>query len=128
MTSKLAVGIRAAADEEIRRVGPDTVERLYRFPADFSGFAGHFPGFPILPAVVQIQTAHALAEDHLQAPLRLAAVESAKFLLQLPPAVEIAVECRLRRREGRLLCDARLRRGGELAATFTLELAEGEAG
>lgn len=128
MTSRMAVAIRAAAQEEIRSTGPDTIERICRFPADFAGFAGHFPGFPIVPAVAQLQTAQCLVEDHLGRPLRLAAVVSAKFLLQLRPEEEIAVECRLRRPDGRLLADVRLRRGEALAAVFTLELAEGEEG
>ncbi len=37
-----------------RITGDDKWEKEYIFPADFIGFAGHFPGNPILPAIVQI--------------------------------------------------------------------------
>ena len=124
--SSLTRAIRAGAVGEIRETGPGTVERSYRFPAEFPGFAGHFPGYPIVPAIVQLQAALCLAEDWLGAPLRLAAVENAKFLLQLRPQEEIMVECRERRRDGRLTCEARLRRGEEVAASFVLMLAAGE--
>ncbi len=33
-----------------------------RFPADFPGFQGHFPGNPILPAIVQLATVRFLAD------------------------------------------------------------------
>lgn len=120
---KMKDGIRAAAIEAIRAIKPDTVQRRFIFPSEFPGFAGHFPGFPILPAIVQVQTAFCLAEDWLGAPLRLLGVENAKFLLQLRPGEEINVECRERRRDGQLVCDGRLWRAEELAASFQLILA-----
>lgn len=120
---KMTDGIRAAAIEAIRALNSDTVQRRYIFPAEFPGFAGHFPGFPILPAIVQVQTALCLAEDWLGAPLRLLGVENAKFLQQLRPGEEILVECRDRRRDGQLVYDGRLWRTGELAASFQLILA-----
>ncbi len=99
------------------------MQRSYRFGAEFPGFAGHFPGYPIVPAIVQLQAALCLAEDWKGVPLRLATVENAKFFLQLRPGQEIVVECRESRRDGRPACEVRLRSGEELAASFILVLA-----
>jgi 3-hydroxyacyl-[acyl-carrier-protein] dehydratase len=124
--TRMTEAIRAAAQDEIREIEAGTAQRTYLFSHDFPGFAGHFPGYPILPAIVQLQIALCLAEDYQGAPLTLAGVENAKFLQQLRPAEKIRVQCRLRRRDGRPVGDGRLWRGEELAASFLLLLAEAE--
>lgn len=126
MTNSLAEAIRAAVLGEIRTVAPDTVEGEFRFPAGFPGFAGHFPGYPILPAVVQMLTALCLAEDWGGRPLRLLAVEHAKFMMPLGPQQKIVVQCRERRKADRRLLDARLCREEQLAASFTLVVVDRE--
>lgn len=123
MTSRLREAIRKSALGAVRE-GGDAAERDHSFPGDFPGFDGHFPGFPILPGVAQIQAALVLAEEWRGVPLRLAAVESAKFLLQIRPGETVTVQVREKRRGDRLFLDARLMRDGELAASFTLTLEE----
>lgn len=118
--SALSKAIRGCALGPLRETGTETAERDHSFPAGFPGFEGHFPGFPILPGVAQIQAALCLAEDWRGAPLRLAAVESAKFLLQIRPEEPVTVLVREKRRGDRLSLDARLLRDGEVAASFTL--------
>ena len=53
-TSDLTAAIRAAAVGDIERRADGSIRQRYVFNADFPGFSGHFPGRPILPAVVQI--------------------------------------------------------------------------
>jgi 3-hydroxyacyl-[acyl-carrier-protein] dehydratase len=118
--------IEAAAIGPAEMPEAETAIRRFRFAETFAGFAGHFPGYPILPAVAQVLIVLTLAEAHHGGRLRLLAVENAKFLLQLRPGQPITVECRQRERSGRLCYEARLRRGEETAATLTLAVAAQE--
>jgi 3-hydroxymyristoyl/3-hydroxydecanoyl-(acyl carrier protein) dehydratase len=56
-------------------------------PAELAYFAGHFPGMPILPGVVQIDWAVRYASQHLALSGDFVALENIKFLaLVLPDA------------------------------------------
>ncbi len=125
--NELRKGITAAAVDDIVVVGPETVTRRYRFPAGFVGFSGHFPGDPVLPAIAQMRTVVSLAEEHSGRVLRLAAVESAKFISPIHPCDEVRVRCRRRTDAGKHLYDATLSVDGKTAAAFLLHLTdEGE--
>ena len=50
-----------------------------RVPVDLAYFSGHFPSTPVLPGVVQVQWAQALAAQALQIPPRFAGMEVLKF-------------------------------------------------
>jgi 3-hydroxyacyl-[acyl-carrier-protein] dehydratase len=57
------------------------------FPPDFIGFAGHFPGNPVLPGIAQI-----MAVLHACGPgLRLRAVKNCKFLRPVVPGERLSV-------------------------------------
>ena len=121
--------IVASAVDKIKVAASGTVTRRYCFGEDFIGFAGHFPGYPILPAFVQILTALTLAEEQRGHPLELAAVENAKFHIRLLPEQEINVECKEKLIRGNPVCEARLTVAEGLAAGFRLSFAEkGSAG
>lgn len=124
--NELQRGIAASAVSDITAVEPDTVARRYRFSGDFAGFSGHFPGYPILPAVVQLLTLVSLAGEREGRPLRLAAVEDARFLTPIRPDQEVLVQYRLRPAAGKQLYDARLTVADKTAATFLIELAPPE--
>jgi 3-hydroxyacyl-[acyl-carrier-protein] dehydratase len=119
-------GIRASAAGEIARTGPETVARRYRFAPGFIGFSGHFPGDPILPAIVQVCAVVSLAEEESGKALRLAAVRSAKFLSPIRPDEDVWIRYRRRVEPGMHICDATLSVAGKTVAVFQLELAEGE--
>jgi 3-hydroxymyristoyl/3-hydroxydecanoyl-(acyl carrier protein) dehydratase len=72
--------------------GP-TVEGRCQFPPGFPGFDGHFPGDPILPGFLHIQTALDLL--HLAAAVpaaaALAGVENAKFTRPIRPHEEVTI-------------------------------------
>ena len=59
------------------------------FDADAFYFQGHFPGFPILPGVVQLGTAHHFAEVFERVPLRLSLVKKLKFSRLVRPGETI---------------------------------------
>jgi 3-hydroxyacyl-[acyl-carrier-protein] dehydratase len=121
--SRLREAIQLSAIGSASGEFPETVERSYRFGADFPGFAGHFPAYPVLPAVVQILTALLLVEEQGGGELELLSVENAKFLQQLRPDEEIVVSCRQRMKGEAQAIDARLSRGGQPAASFLLLVA-----
>jgi len=78
-------GIRASAAGTSRESDRNGRPPLPLRPG-FIGFSGHFPGNPILPAIVQVCAVVSLAEEEGGKPLRLAAVRSAKFLSRFAPA------------------------------------------
>lgn len=64
------------------------IRQCFFFPDDFVGFAGHFPGNPILPAFVQICMARILWKEHSDSPF---IVKSAKFVRLMRPCEEISM-------------------------------------
>jgi acyl-CoA synthetase (AMP-forming)/AMP-acid ligase II len=56
-----------------------------RAPPTLVHFAGHFPGLPILPGVVQIDWAMRLATDHVPGVRALASIDQLKFKAPVPP-------------------------------------------
>jgi len=118
--NKIKKEIILSATSGIEESQPDTIKQRYRFSHDFIGFSGHFPGNPILPAVVQILMALTLTEKYKGYPLKAASVEKAKFRIPLQPDQEIEVACR-QRSVGKLTgCDARLSISEGLAASFRI--------
>jgi len=119
--------IVSSAIDVMVETASDTVKKRYRFGPNFIGFSGHFPGYPILPAFVQILTAQTLVEEQKGHPLELAGIENAKFHIQLRPDQDIDVECRHRQIRGKLGCEARLKVDDGLASSFVMFFLE-EAG
>ncbi|OIO74023.1 MAG: hypothetical protein AUJ57_03150 [Zetaproteobacteria bacterium CG1_02_53_45] len=65
-------------------------------PADHPCFEGHFPGFPVFPAVAQLSLlTEAIAILH-GGRCVIAAIASAKFLSPLGPGATVIVELRQR--------------------------------
>lgn len=58
------------------------------FKKDSSIFAGHFPGYPVLPGVCLIKIVAGLLEQFLGRKVRLKSVVNAKFLNLITPEAE----------------------------------------
>ncbi len=119
--NQMRTEIRAAA------LAPAQIETMsgeqnFCFAAEFVGFDGHFPEFPILPAMVQMLIAQVLAEAVVGQPLTLASLGRAKFMQQLHPGVQIDVRVRCRDKDNGIHCASELLVAGTLAASFTLKL------
>ena len=99
-----------------------TLEGRYCFEDNFTGFAGHFPGHPILPAIVEILTVISLISEQTGCRQRLRAVEDARFLNPVQPNQVLLVRCRQRTVKGKLLYDAQLTVGETTTATLLIEL------
>lgn len=76
----------------VRRPDDDTAVLALRVCEDIAHFAGHFPGFPILPGIVQLDWAVRFADDHLPAFARrgtFRALEQVKFQSLVLPGKEL---------------------------------------
>ena len=63
----------------------DTFHYELRVPPTLAHFAGHFPGLPILPGVVQVDWAIRLAADHLPTVRAVASIDRLKFMAPVAP-------------------------------------------
>jgi 3-hydroxyacyl-[acyl-carrier-protein] dehydratase len=115
----LREAIRGSALGRVHVTEPDVAVGRFRFEAGFAGFEGHFPGRPLLPAVVQLMAALQVAEEAwgLGAGGGLS-VDRAKFLLPLEPGAEVQVQCT--RRAGGAALQVRVHGEEGLAGSFTL--------
>ena len=121
--NELLRGIAAASLGAVTKDETGMLQGRYLFTEGFAGFAGHFPGYPILPAIVEILTVARLVGEAAGCRQRLVAVEQAKFLSPVRPDQELLVRCRPRTVKGKLLYDAQLTVGDRTTASLLLELA-----
>lgn len=92
--SSVAGAIRDAAVGEIERGTDGSFRQRYVFGADFIGFTGHFPGRPILPAVLQIMAACLLVEAATGSRVLPTSIERAKFVNPIVPGALVEIRCR----------------------------------
>jgi 3-hydroxyacyl-[acyl-carrier-protein] dehydratase len=120
--------ILANADTRVRPVeagrGPEVT---FRFGSDFTGFQGHFPGHPVLPAFVQLLTGECALSLYRARPWRLRRVLRSKFLRTVRPDEAVTVTWQEQARDDRLCCSFTLLANGEKAAVFSLEFAVEES-
>lgn len=121
-TSDLTEAIRAAAVGVIERPPDGSVRQRYVFSADFPGFSGHFPGRPILPAVLQIMAANLLVEAATGQRLLSTAIERAKFVQPIVPGAVVEITCRRVVGAGADLWETRIDSDRQPAASFSLTL------
>ena len=97
-----------------------TATALLCCPADFPGFAGHFPDQPILPAVLQLLAVRLLAESLLETPLTPVNGDRLKFKGMVGP--DELVNLRVSRRDlaGPLKIEFSLDKTGAPVASGTL--------
>ena len=65
------------------------------FPETYIGFEGHFPGYPLLPGVIQLKTVKLLSQLALGRDLALKRLEYAKFKERALPANRLRTEGKL---------------------------------
>ncbi len=99
-----------------------SVSASFRFPTAFTAFSGHFPGYPILPAFVQILIAIVLIEEIDRRPLELKSIEKAKFLAEIKPDQTITVECAPAGVDDQRKWKVKIMLADRTAASFTISL------
>ncbi len=118
--SDMYAEILACAVDEVSRRDDGTYERSFRFPETFTGFDGHFPGQPILPAIVQLLMAQAAITEQADGPISLVEVRSAKFREMLKPDQLICLAWTEKPYEDRFLCKVKLSIEQAAVVSFTL--------
>lgn len=64
---------------------------IFDFPAAYSGFKGHFPGKPVLPAIVQLATVRFLTECVLECEVMPVSYRRIKFRGMIQPGDKVVV-------------------------------------
>jgi 3-hydroxyacyl-[acyl-carrier-protein] dehydratase len=95
-------------------------EQNYVFPEGFIGFQGHFPGNPILPAIVQLMTARQSIAGQLGCEVAVTKVTRAKFHEIIRPESIVTVVWNIRQQENGYACKCVLEAGGKAASSFNL--------
>ena len=111
----------AACGSSLEADGQDWVRR-YVFGPDFVGFDGHFPGQPMLPALVQLMAGAQCAADACGEPVAPIGAARAKFLRPVLPGEPMTVRVRLADRGSRLHATVSIDVLGERASSFQLTL------
>lgn len=122
--NELINAVKRSALGPAQKTGPDTISGRYLFTEDFPGFSGHFPGYPILPAVVQLIAAQCVIEEHRGGEIHPASIRNAKFLQEIRPGKEITIQCTDRRIEGALGSRIEIYSEGKTAASFFMTFTE----
>jgi 3-hydroxymyristoyl/3-hydroxydecanoyl-(acyl carrier protein) dehydratase len=91
-----------AAELLDERVADGTWTLRLRLPPALAHFAGHFPGAPVLPGVLQVQWALALAAPRLGVAPRCREMAALKFQRLLRPGDVVELELRLDAARGKL--------------------------
>ena len=68
------------------------VELKVKFSKTSNYFRGHFPGYPILPGVVQVFFAHFLAQFYFDMDLDFSKLKKIKFSKLIHPEIEIVIK------------------------------------
>jgi 3-hydroxyacyl-[acyl-carrier-protein] dehydratase len=101
---------------------PGEFTASFVFPPEFCGFAGHFPGNPVLPGIAQIMAVlHACGAE---APHALLAVKSCKFLRPVGPDERVVASGNKIGTAGGIMITAKIWAGDAVCAAMTLSVAE----
>lgn len=109
--------------DRIRAIEAETIEAESRVPEESPVFEGHFPGYPILPGVLMVETMAQtggwllLALNGMAAMPFLSKVEEAKFRGFVGPGAALAVTARRSHDgSGYAVVEARIESGGRRIA------------
>lgn len=85
------------------------VKGEWNFPLSFSGFQGHFPSQPVLPAVIQLTMVRLLAEKALNLLLFPSSYGRTKFRRIIEPERRVITELTLNVTENTVDCEFQLK-------------------
>ena len=120
MTSRLKEAVRKSTVGMLLVPEEGVVERDFLFSPDFLGFSGHFPGRPVLPAVVQVLAAVSAVEEAEGSELELRRIDKAKFVIQVGPEDKMTALCIRRSIGEEVSYVVKMTVAGKLASSFIL--------
>jgi 3-hydroxymyristoyl/3-hydroxydecanoyl-(acyl carrier protein) dehydratase len=97
-------------------------QQTYVFPASFPGFQGHFPGNPILPAILQIMIARESIAEQTGRNMQLTSVTRAKFRKIVMPYTPVTAIWTLCEQTDAFIFKCTLETEGNLVSSFDLIL------
>jgi 3-hydroxyacyl-[acyl-carrier-protein] dehydratase len=122
----LKTAISLSATGPVRETEQGTFVKSYSFAPDFIGFSGHFPGYPVLPAFLQVLTVLSTAEEVRGRPLTLISIVKAKFRIEIHPGQAVEVQYRERAVREATGFEATLTVAEGLAASLLLTVSDSE--
>ena len=102
-------------------------EKTYIFPVDFLGFQGHFPGNPIMPAILQIMIAREAINEQMGAEYDVLSVNRAKYMKVVTADTAVTVVWTIKEKPDSIACKCVLETKGTPASklSFTLSPKQG---
>lgn len=97
-------------------------EKTYIFSNSFPGFEGHFPGNPILPAIIQLMIARESIAEQTGLNLLVIGVTMAKFQKIVTPGVSVTVRWTYREQEDSCIYKCILLSEGAQVSSFNLTM------
>ncbi len=89
--------ISKTAISKFSQTAPDSGSQTFQPTTDFAGFSGHFPGYPIMPAMLQVLFGVVVAEELYNGSLVLKKLDKAKFMVPIKPNDTLTIICHIRR-------------------------------
>jgi len=107
---------------------PEGYSATFTFGPELDVFSGHFPGYPLVPAVFLIEAVRCAAERATDGPLLIRRVADAKFTAEVGPGETVAVSAGLTGDWPAWKCDARLESDRGTVARIRLLLEKERSG
>lgn len=108
--------LRSTALQQITVAPNGALTGIFQFAPGFPGFAGHFPGKPLLPAVAQCAAVRILAEQYLAAELAPCEFQKMKWTRPILPDETVTITAAL------------AGAGAQVSLSFAIAGASGPAG
>ena len=115
--------IRACAIKPVQKTERGW-EKTYVFPSDFLGFQGHFPGNPILPAVIQLMMGRQAITERMGRECDIVKVTRAKYMKVITPGIPVTVILTIKEQEDACICKCILEIEGKPTSKFAMTLTE----
>jgi len=78
----------------------DTLISEFLFDKSFLCFTGHFPGFPILPAICQMESVLIACSKYLNKELHIKKIKNAKFTSMVHPGDIVEARIKIKNEDG----------------------------
>ncbi len=97
-------------------------ENTYTFGPDFLGFQGHFPGNPIMPAILQIMIAREAIAEQMGHECDVLSINRAKYMKIVSSGTAVTVVWTLKEEPDSIACKCILETQGSPASKLSFTL------